>query len=214
MNTSTGNTCVAIVDDDPDILALLTALLSREAIQCKAYASGRSFLDDHDFSCHGCAVVDLVMPDISGMEVVEELRKRGCQLPLIMLTGYGDIERAVHAMKGGVFDFLQKPTDPKTLVATVSRALDADATHRKNENEAEDAVERLISLSAREREVLKLIIEGNQSRAIAKSLNISVHTVDNHRAHIMRKMRADSLADLVRIACLYANRAGYNWKVS
>ena len=205
---------VALVDDDNDTLSALSALLEKESIAYKMYSSGRDFLEKHDFTYSGCGIVDLLMPDVYGIDVIAELKKRNCKIPIVILTGYADIDRAVEAMKVGAFDFLQKPIEPEKLIETIKRAMASDASSRQKDNGAEEATQRLLSLSNREREVLKLIIEGNQSRAIATTLEISVHTVDNHRAHIMRKMRADSLADLVRITCLYSNRAGFSWNVT
>jgi two-component system, LuxR family, response regulator FixJ len=190
---------VYIVDDDSGVRKSLCWLIETVGVPVKAFASAASFLDECDVRMPGCLVLDVVMPGMSGLELQEELRRRGVEIPVIMLTGYGDVPTAVRALKNGAIEFLEKPVDDDALLDQVQRALALDARRRKERGEFDNVFERMTHLTPREHEVLDLVVDGLSSKEIAAQLSVSFKTVEAHRAKIMTKMEAESVADLVRL---------------
>lgn len=191
---------VFVVDDDADVRDSLCALLESAGVAAEAFASAQAFLDAHKPERAGCLIADIRMPDMDGLELQEELNRRNAGLPVIVVTGHADVPLAVRAMKAGAVDLIEKPFDDVLLLASVKRAL-AKATGAREQAAVTDAAKaRIASLSARERQVLELLVAGQPNKIIAFELDISPRTVEIHRAHVMEKMEAKSLSDLVRAA--------------
>jgi RNA polymerase sigma factor (sigma-70 family) len=188
---------VNIVDDDAGVRTSIGMLLKSVGIPSSIYASAREFLDAHDASRPGCLVLDIRMPGMSGLDLQQELNARGVSLPLIFITGHGDVPMAVEAMRSGAFDFLQKPFRDQELIDRVQRALERDAENRRAAEERRQIRDRLETLTPREREVLELMAQGKPNKVMAGDLGLSQRTVEIHRAHVMEKMGADSVAQLV-----------------
>lgn len=191
---------IFIVDDDEDVRASLGALLEAEGYAAEAFESAKAFLAGDAPSQAGCLIADIRMPDMDGLELQEELVRRDTGLPVIIVTGHGDVPLAVRAMKAGAVDFLEKPYDQDVLLASVRRALARAEQAHERAAHAHEIKARLDSLTERERQVLELLAIGRPNKLIAYELDISPRTVEIHRARVMEKMRAKSLADLVRMA--------------
>jgi FixJ family two-component response regulator len=191
---------VAVVDDEPDVLKAVARLLRTEGFSVATFSSPREFLDRLDPDAPGCLVLDMSMPGISGLEVQEELEGRGCVLSVIFLTGRADVPTTVRAMKGGAADFLTKPVEDEDLLAAVRRAIERDTALRRDRAEAAEVQELLRTLTPREREVLEHVVSGELNKQIAGLLGTVEKTIKVHRARVMEKMKAASLADLVRLA--------------
>jgi two-component system response regulator FixJ len=189
--------CIHIVDDDADIRDSLRLLLGAEGFTTCAFASADAFLSDVGAK-QGCLIADVRMPGMSGLELLEEIRRRQWRLPVIMMTGHADIPLAVRAMKAGAVDFLEKPFSSSRLTESLHRALELGAQAQHREEEAGAARNLLTHLSSRERMVLDRLVQGAPNKIVAHELGISARTVEIHRAHIMLKMDASNLADLVR----------------
>ncbi|MBU6297885.1 MAG: response regulator transcription factor [Alphaproteobacteria bacterium] len=190
---------VFIVDDDPDIRDSLALLMESSGYKAKPYASGVEFLENENPGTAGCLLVDVQMPDMNGLELQHELGARHFRLPVIIMTGHGDIPIAVQAMKAGAVDFLEKPFDDDVLLDCVRRALERVASSADEAHIAREAEQRLSHLTERERQVLELIVAGKANKVIAYELSISPRTVEIHRSRVMEKMDAGNLADLVRM---------------
>lgn len=190
---------VFIVDDDEAVRSSLRLLLKSVGLVPSALASAREFLDKYDPAQPGCLVLDVRMPQMSGLELQEQLNLKGAVLPVIFITGHGDVPMAVEAMQAGAFDFLQKPFRDQDLIDRIQRALDKDRTNRAALNERTFIRERLQSLTPREREVLAMVTSGKANKIMAADLGVSQRTVEIHRARVMEKMNAASLAQLVRM---------------
>ncbi len=190
---------VYVVDDDEAVRSSLKLLLKSAGVASEAFGSAQEFLAGYEASQPGCLVLDVRMPGMSGLELQHELNVRGAALPVIFITGHGDIPMAVEAMQHGAFDFLQKPFRDSDLLDRVSRALARDAESRARIRHTDRIRERLASLSPREREVLDLVTKGKAHKMVAGDLGVSQRTVEIHRAHVMQKMEAGSLAELVRM---------------
>jgi FixJ family two-component response regulator len=199
---------VFVVDDDPAVRDAMRLLLKSVNQPVACFASGQEFLAGYDPSAPGCLVLDLRLPDLDGLAVVQQLRERQVHLPTIVLTGHGDVPLAVRAMKAGVFDFMQKPFQDQALLERIYQALEKDARDRGDRARRAEAGARLALLTSREREVLDLVVRGRPSHAIAAELGISPATVEKHRVHIMTKMQAAGVPDLVRLALLAAPPEG------
>ena len=193
---------VYIVDDDEAFNQIVVGLLNSVGIDVECYVSPLQFLKAFEGNCdkitNACVLLDIRLPEMGGIQVLERITKDSMCPPVIMLTGHAEVASAVHAMKLGVFDYIEKPFSGQELVDLVQKALTADAENRAGTRHEKTLLIRLASLSKREKEVLDLVVAGKGSKQIAENLKISVHTVDNHRAHIMEKLQTESVADLVR----------------
>jgi two-component system, LuxR family, response regulator FixJ len=198
---------VYIVDDDQATRKSLRWLVETLGVPVQTFHCAVSFLDAYDPSMPGCMVLDMMMPGMSGLELQQELNARGIDIPVIVLTGYADVATAVRTLKGGAVEFLEKPFNDDVLLEQIRLALALDA-RRRSERGARDVVhERMLRLTPRESEILDLVVEGLSSKEIAGRLNVSFKTVEAHRAKVMRKMEAESVAQLVRMV-VSANSKG------
>lgn len=193
---------VFIVDDDEAMRDSLRWLLESVGWQVDAYASGQAFLDQYDTDWPGCLLSDVRMPGMSGLQLQEALQHRDCGLPVILITGHGDVPMAVRAMKHGAVDFLEKPFNDQVLLDCVQRALARDAEQRRLRRVREEVRGCLAHLTERERQVMDLVVGGASNREIAENLSLSPKTVEVHRAKMMHKMQASSVPELVRKAML------------
>lgn len=191
--------CVYVVDDDAAMRDALTLLLSSVGYLSKAYSGAGEFLDEYDSGQHACLLADIRMPGMSGLELQEELNQRSIDIPIIFITGHGDIPMAVEAMKGGAVDFLQKPFRDQDVLDRINVALQRDFDRREADRDSSAVRERLATLTPREEEVMKRVVSGQANKVIALDLGVSQRTVEIHRARVMRKMGARSLAELVRL---------------
>ena len=190
---------VFVVDDDEAVRASLRLLLKSVGLPATAYSSAQEFLANYDPRHPGCVVLDVRMPGMSGLELQQILNMRGATIPVIFITGHGDIPMAVEAMQHGAFDFLQKPFRDQDLLDRVQRALERDDRTRQELKEKDRIRDRLTSLTPREHEVLALITRGKPNKVVAADLGVSQRTVEIHRARVMEKMGASSFAQLVRM---------------
>jgi two-component system response regulator FixJ len=198
---------VFVVDDDEAVRNSLRFLLKSVGLATQTLASAREFLDSYKPQQPGCLVLDVRMPGMSGLELQQQLNLRGAVIPVIFITGHGDVPMAVEAMQQGAFDFLQKPFRDQDLIDRIQRALERDSRNRTTLAQHTKIRERLDSLTEREREVLTLITRGMPNKVMAAELGVSQRTVEIHRARIMEKSGAASLAQLVRMV-LDAESAG------
>jgi two-component system, LuxR family, response regulator FixJ len=192
-------TVVYVLDDDEGMRHALTTLLATIGHTVVAFASPSEFLAKHDPTLHGCIVLDIRMPEMSGLEVQQRLNKRGSMMPVIFITGHGDVPMAVQAMKEGASDFIQKPFRDQDLLDSINHALQQDAENRKVILERADLQRRFDSLTQREHQVLELVVDGRANKVIAIDLDLSERTVEIHRANVMEKMGARSVAHLVKM---------------
>ena len=190
---------VFIVDDDASVRRSIQDLLSSVALRSEAFATPQEFLDSKRADCHGCMILDIRLPGISGLDFQRELTKAGVTLPIIFITGHGDVPMSVQAMKSGAFEFLMKPFRPQELLDAVQHALERDKKLREKRRETAEVRNRYATLTAREREVLELVVSGLLNKQIAAKLGTVEHTVKIHRGHVMEKMKADSLPALIRM---------------
>jgi two-component system response regulator FixJ len=188
-----------VVDDDESIRTLWRWLLESNAIAVQTFATAAEFIDAYRHGGPGCLVLDLRLPGMSGLELQEYLRQRDIAIPIVFVTGHGDVPSAVHAFKGGAVDFIQKPFGYKEVVQIIRRALERDAQMRERRARRSEYEERVAALTEREREVMLRVIEGKLNKLIADELAISVKTVEFHRAKVMEKMGVDSVAALVQL---------------
>jgi FixJ family two-component response regulator len=190
---------VLVVDDDAGVRNAMRVLLKSVGLDSASYGSAQEFLAAYDSAQPGCLLLDIRMPGMSGLELQQQLNLRGAVIPVIFMTGHGDIPMAVEAMQHGAFDFLQKPFRDQDLIDRIQKAIAKDAELRKSLGEHERIRRRLESLTPREREVLDLMTQGKQNKAVAQALDVSPRTVEIHRARVMEKMNAHSVAELVRM---------------
>jgi two-component system response regulator FixJ len=197
---------VHVVDDDPAVRSGLKMLLESGGRRCVAYGDARAFLDAlAENPPAGCLVTDVRMPDMSGVELMRELKGRGVAMPVIVMTAYADVPLAIRVMREGAIDLLEKPFTNDAFLAAVDGAL-LDAVAQRKERDQLDAIrERLGRLTPREREVLAGLLKGAPNKIIAHELGVGIRTIETHRATVMEKMRADSLSELVRM-CVLAER--------
>jgi FixJ family two-component response regulator len=193
---------VYLVDDDAGMRDSLTAVMEVASLAARGYPSAEAFLEAYDPRQSGCLVVDVRMPGMSGVDLLERLRAAGSDLPAIVITGHGDVPTAVRSMKLGAVEFLEKPVDPRGLVEKVRDALEKDSAGRRVRETAREARQRMAALTHREREVLRLLVAGRSNKQVAVEMGISVKTVEHHRAHVMSKTAALNVADLVRLKML------------
>lgn len=193
---------IHIVDDDPAVRDSLGFVLSTANWEVRAYASGAALLERLKDLDPGLIITDVRMPGMTGLELVDELKRHGVRHPVIVLTGHADVSMAVEAMKAGVVDFLEKPFDDHALLAAVERGLGMQASAGANQAARSDVQERLAQLTARERDVFNAVSAGESNKSAAQLLGISPRTVEIYRANVMEKMQARTLADLVRMSLL------------
>ena len=191
---------VFIVDDDEAIRDSLRMLMSSVGLKSACYASAQGFLTDYDPDQSGCLVLDVRMPGMSGIDLQERLVAMHSILPIIFITGHGEVPMAVHAMRAGAVDFVQKPFSEQALLDQIHRAIEQDAKSRALLGRRDAIVERIASLTPRERQVMEMVIDGKANKVIAIDLGVSERTVEIHRGRVMQKMRAESLPHLVRMA--------------
>jgi len=190
---------VYIVDDDDGMRRALSVLMTTVGYQPAAFAGPREFIAKHDPSQPSCLVLDVRMPEMSGLELQQHLNRSGSMLPVILISGHGDIPMAVQAMKDGAFDFLQKPFRDQELLDRINGALKLDAENRASTDRLADLKQRSDSLTPREREVMASVVDGKANKVIAIDLGLSERTVEIHRANVMEKMGARSVAHLVKM---------------
>ena len=188
---------VFIVDDDPSVLKGLSRLMKSVKLNVETYSSAQEFLDSYNPVQPGCLLIDMRMPGISGLELQEILQSRNILIPTIIITGYGEVTDAVQAMKKGAIDFIEKPFNGQYLLDQVHKAIAEDAQIRKKQAQQQVVSASLALLTPREREVMDLVITGKANKVIALELGLSMKTVEFHRAHMMKKMKVDSVAELV-----------------
>jgi two-component system response regulator FixJ len=193
------NPLVMVVDDDSGVRNAMRALLKSVGLNSTLYSSAQEFLGSYDPHQPGCLLLDIRMPGMSGMELQQELNLRGAVIPVIFMSGHADIPMAVEAMQHGAFDFLQKPFRDQDLLDRIQRAIVKDGERRVALGERARIKGHLESLTDREREVLELLTKGKQNKQIAQDLGVSPRTIEIHRARVMEKMDAHSIAELVRM---------------
>lgn len=193
---------VYVVDDEVEMLHSLKRVFRMAGLRVETYGTAADFLAVYDPKKPGCLVLDIHMPEINGLELQKILQDRNWNLPVVMLTGYGDVQTAVIAVKAGAVDFLEKPFDDEILVESVRHALELDGIFRENRRRLAERDARLARLTRREREVMDLMLEGKTSRAIAGQMGLSVRTVEGYRAAVMKKMQAGNLLELIRLVCM------------
>jgi FixJ family two-component response regulator len=194
---------VFVVDDEEPVRKALARLLRVNRFAVAVFASSKEFLDQYDPDASGCLVLDIMMPG-NGLDLQRTLQKRGCTLPIIFLTGHGDVPKSVQALKGGAIDFLTKPVNDKCLLSAVRTAIEKNRVGRHEQSEVSEACSRLATLTPRERQVLEQIVTGKLNKQIAADLGITERTIKAHRARVMAKMKVDSVAKLV----CFAQRCG------
>ena len=193
---------VFVVDDDAAIRDSLRLSLKLKGYVPEVFESASAFLASGAFLRTGCLVTDVRMPDMDGLELQEELVRRKSSLPVIVITGHGDIPLAVRAMRAGAVDFLEKPFAREALLASIARALEIGSRAAAADDDAQEIRARIATLTPREREVFDLVVAGKQSKVIAHELGASPRTIEVHRARMMGKLEAQSLQDLVRMAII------------
>jgi FixJ family two-component response regulator len=192
------NQLVYVIDDDEAVRHSLGLLLDALGLQNEVYASALDFLDGFDPDRHSCVVCDVRMPALSGLELQQRLAANGVEVPIIFITGHGDVPMAVNAMKSGAADFIQKPFRDQELIDRIHKALQLDKERRETRREDLAIQEALRTLTPREMEVMQRVVSGQSNKVIAMDLDVSPRTVELHRARVMRKLRMRSLAQLVK----------------
>ena len=191
---------VFVIDDDPSVLKSLSRLLRSLGFDAETFASAELFLAREHYDGVGCIVLDVRMPGLSGMDLQDELSKADYSMPIIFISGHGNIPMSVQAMKKGAVDFLTKPFDDKELLQAVKKAIEKDRNAKTERAEVQDALKLIEQLTPREQEVLRYVITGLLNKQIALKLDIAEKTIKVHRGRIMEKLSVDSVADLVRLA--------------
>jgi two-component system response regulator FixJ len=200
------NRTVYVVDDEESVRLSLATLLDIHGFDTRVFESGKAFLDHVDLATTGCALVDVKMPDLDGIRMLERMHQAGIAVPVIMMTGFGEVPIAVKAMKAGAVDFLEKPLDEKELLTVLDRVLSQSQASLKLTERKERATARLSRLTEREREVFDGLAIGKTNKEIALEFGISPRTVEIHRARVMEKLEAGTLSDIVRIALVLGLR--------
>ncbi len=188
---------IFVVDDDADVRRFLNGLISSVDLRVELYDSAHAFLEGHEPGTPGCLLLDIRMPGMSGLELQQELTIRKIDLPIVFLTGHGDVPIAVNAMKAGAYDFIEKPFNNELLLDVLQKAVAEGLTAQKTRSEMAEIENRASLLTKRERQVMEMVVAGETNKGIARHLDISERTVENHRGKVMSKMQAQSLAQLV-----------------
>ena len=200
MSQTMGKGSIFVVDDDAAVRDSLGALLEAEGFAVETFESAKSFLAGYKPKPSCCVIADIRMPDMDGLELQEEIIRRGWGLPVIIVTGHGDVPLAVRAMKAGAVDFIEKPFDDLVLRASIERGIEQSRRTQGESAVAQEVESRLGQLTAREREVMEHLVAGRPNKVIAHRMDISPRTVEVHRGRVMEKMQARNLSDLVRMA--------------
>ena len=198
MNEIAVQPTVFVVDDDEAMRESIHWLLESVSLSARMFSSANDFLNAGDLQQHGCILLDVRMPGMSGMELLEQLKDHGIVQPVIIITGHGDVPMAVRALKHGAFDFIQKPFNGQELLDRVNAALKLDRENHQQNKKIEGLRSHFDVLTAREREIMELVVAGDSSKVIGKKLGISSRTVDIHRSNIMKKLNIRSVAELVQ----------------
>lgn len=199
---------VYIVDDAEEVRHALTLLLASVGLESRSYPGHEAFLADFDRDQPGCMLLDIRMPGLSGLDLQEQLREEGVLTPVIIVSGHGDIPMAVRAVKNGAVDYIEKPFNDQALLDSVHRALEIDAERRGTAVRIAEIRDRYGRLTPREKDVLRLVAEGKRNKVIAAELAVTQSTIEAHRAHIMEKMGAASLSELLRMVISMEMHAG------
>lgn len=199
---------VFVVDDDQAMRTSLQWLIESTGLKVRTFDSAEAFLDGYYPGRAGCMLLDVRMPGMSGLELQSRLAKGGYCLPVIVITGHGDVAMAVKAMKAGAVDFIEKPFHDEDLLRSIRRALDQDERQRASQSARAEVAARLAELTPREHEVMAMVTDGKSNKEMATALGVSTKTVEAHRSRVMEKMRAESLAELVRMALVAAGEDG------
>ncbi len=195
----TSEPTVFIIDDDQAVRRFLSGLIESVNLQVETFASAQEFLDAYEPGWLGCLLLDIRMPGMSGLELQNELAERACSLPIIILTGHGNVQVAVHAMKAGAVDFIEKPFNNELLLDRIQKAVAESVDAGSVRIKRQDIAGHMARLTPRERQVLDLVICGDTNKGVARRLDISERTVEIHRSNVMAKMQAKSLAELVKM---------------
>ncbi len=195
-----GRATVFVIDDDESVLKALSRLIRSVGFEVETFPSAGDFLNQRLPDCPSCAVLDVRMPGLSGFDLQEKLKQVGVEIPIIFITGHGDVPMSVRAMKAGAVDFLQKPFNDQELLDAIQRAVSFDQQERRERTEKAEIQDRIDSLTPREKQVLALVVTGMLNKQIGAELGATEKTIKVHRARVMEKMQAASLPDLVRIA--------------
>lgn len=196
------NVTIHVVDDDPDTRKYLQELISTINHKTKVYDSATTFLETYQDDGLGCLILDLRMPGINGLDLQNQLASNNIDLPVIMISGYGDVPTAVKAMKAGVLDFIEKPFSGKVMLERIKNAVTQHGLARNQKAANNDILKLIETLTKREKQVMEFVVRGMHNKDIATELGISIKTVEVHRANVMTKMQAKSVAELVRMRLL------------
>lgn len=197
MNTIEAQGTAYAVDDDPLFLDALAMTLETAGFDVRAYRSCTAFLRDYRADSACCLVLDVTLPDVSGLQLQQLLAEQNDPIPIVFVTGHGDVSTSVTALRNGAVDFLEKPVRDEDLLKSVEAAMTSDRRRREIESERAAVMRKFDTLTARERQIMAMVVSDNSSKEIARELSISPRTVEHHRAHIMRKMDAGSLNELI-----------------
>lgn len=191
---------VFIVDDDRSVRDAMTRVARGAGYSVEGFSSARAFLNECDSDVTGCMLLDMKMPDMTGLELQSELRDRGLKFPVIFVSGHSDVSTSVRALKAGAVDFLEKPVDPHILLERIRDALEHEALRRQEAEHKREVEQRFATLTPREKQVMALVVTGKSSKSIALALNVSYRTIEGYRPRVMAKMNAHSLPELVAMS--------------